>query len=401
MDLTFTDEQLAFRDEVRAFLDRNLTSELREAARATTTVFAEYDLGMAWHRLLDKKGWLAYRWPVEHGGTGWGPVEGYIYEKECALAGAPALSPLGLKLLGPVLHRFGTEEQQTRYLRKILSGEHYWCQGFSEPGAGSDLASLKTRAVRQGDHYVINGSKLWTTHAHFADHMFCLVRTDLESKAQRGISFMLIDMNQPGVEVKPILGLAGDHEVNAVFLDNVMVPACDLIGTEGQGWTIAKFLLENERGGSCYAPGLLADIARVRRRAESESTGNGEARVHNTMFAMKLARLELEAQALEVTEMRNLCELARGNTPNQTSLVKLIASSLRQEVDSLAMESFSYSGLQLSAVRLSTRSGDPETYCSGAAQVSVRAYLNSLACTIFGGTDEIQRTIIAKTILGL
>lgn len=402
MDLELSHEELMFRDEVRDFLDAHLSDRLRAGARATPTVFAEPDISMEWQRILHEKGWLAYHWPVEHGGTGWTPVQRYIFEKECALADAPGLPVLGLKLLGPVLYTFGTAEQKAQYLPRILSGEHYWCQGFSEPGAGSDLANLKTVAVREGDRYVINGGKIWTTHAQFADHMFCLVRTDTQAKPQRGISFILIDMNQPGVTVRPIIGIAGDHEVNEVFLDNAEAPIENLVGEEGQGWTIAKFLLENERGGACHAPRLLADLARLREQAQQEPSGNDGALLNDPLFATQLARVELAAQALEMTELRILAEIAQGRAPGpQTSLVKLVASDLRQALDALAMKSFGYAGLQLCTERPLYGNSCPEPVHSKAAQLAAPVYLNSRAWTIFGGTNEVQRGIIAKTVLGL
>jgi len=402
MDMDLSPAEFAFRDEVRAFLDTNLTDWLRAGARATPTVFAEPDIGREWQKTLFDKGWLAYHWPEEYGGTGWTPVQRYIFEKECALADAPGLPVLGLKLLAPVLHTFGTPAQKAHYLPRILSGEDYWCQGFSEPSSGSDLASLKTAARREGDRYVIDGGKIWTTHAHFADHMFCLARTDPTAKPQRGISFILIDMAQPGVTVRPIVGLAGDHEVNEVFLDAVDAPATDLVGEEGQGWTIAKFLLENERGGSCHAPALFADIGRLRRAAAGEPAGFNGTLIHDPLFATRLARIEIEVQALEMTELRILAEIARGRPPGpQTSLVKLAASSLRQEVDALAMRTYGYAGLQLSAERplYGNMSGEPVH--GKPAQVAAPAYLNSRAWTIFGGSNEIQRGIIARTVLGL
>lgn len=402
MDLELDPEELAFQQEVRTFLAEHLPQHLREGAEATPTVFAEPDIGREWQRILHRKGWLAYHWPVEHGGTGWTPTQRYIFEKECALASAPGLPVLGLKLLAPVLYTFGTPEQKARYLPRILSAEDYWCQGFSEPGAGSDLASLKTVAVRDGDRYVINGSKIWTTHAHFADHMFCLARTDTKVKPQRGISFLLIDMRQPGVSVRPIIGLAGDHEVNEVFLDNVEAPVADLVGEEGQGWTIAKFLLENERGGSCLAPALIAGLKRLRAEAGSQPAGYNGALIHDVSFASALARIELEAQALEVTELRILSEIAQGRKPGpQTSLIKMVASTLRQEVDALSMRLHGYAGLQLATTRPLYGNGSPEPIDSKAAQVAAPAYLNSRAWTIFGGSNEIQRTIIAKTVLEL
>lgn len=402
MDMSFTEDELRFRDEVRAFLDTHLSERLRAGARATPTVFAEPDIGREWQAILYRKGWVGYFWPAEFGGTNWTPMQRYIFEKECADAHAPELPGLSLKLVAPVLHHFGTPEQQAYYLPKILSGEHYWCQGFSEPGSGSDLASLKTRAVRDGDRWIVNGSKLWTTHAHFADHMFCLARTNPDVKAQAGISFLLIDMNQPGIEVRPIHGLAGDHEVNAVFLDDVVVPAADMVGEEGQGWTIAKFLLENERGGSCHAPALIADLERIRADAASAPADGGGVMLDDALFAAALCRAELEALALETTELRILAEIAEGKPPGpQTSLVKLVASNLKQEIGTLMMRLWGPAGLQLPIERPLYGDGAPAPILNAAAQIAAATYLNNRAWTIFGGSNEVQRTIIAKTVLGL
>lgn len=393
-------EHRPFRDMVREFLNTHLPQSLRAAARATPTVFAEPEIGREWQKILYDKGWLAYNWPREFGGTGWSPIERYIFEKECALADVPGLPVLGLKLLAPVLYTFGTARQQQHYLPKILSGEHYWCQGFSEVGAGSDLASLKTRAEKDGAHYLVNGSKIWTTHAQFADHMFCLVRTDNQVKAQRGISFLLVDMKQAGVRVRPITTLAGDHEVNQVFLDDVRVHEDDLVGTEGQGWSIAKFLLENERGGSCYAPKLLVDIARLRATALHEPSGHQTVVQDDPLFAAELARLELEAQALEMTELRILDQVGHDRRPGpQTSIVKLVASELRRHIDALSLKAFGYAGLQLETRRPLYGPHSPTPVFSKEAQVAAPRYLNSQAWSIFGGTNEIQRNIIAKTVL--
>ncbi len=392
----------SFRDSVREFLRTQLPERLREGSRSTPTVFAEPAIAREWQAILYAKGWLAYQWPREHGGTGWSPMQRYIFEKECALADAPGLPALGLKLLASVLYTYGTPAQQAHYLPRILSGEHYWCQGFSEPGAGSDLANLRTRATREGDHYRVNGSKLWTTHAHFADHIFCLVRTDSTVKPQQGITFLLVDMRQRGVRVRPILTLAGDHEVNEVFLDDVLVPVADRVGEEGQGWEIAKFLLENERGGSCHAPRLLADIARLRSEASRAPAGGGSSLLDDPLFMAEIGRLELEAQALEVTELRILEQLGEGKRPGpQTSIVKLVASDLRRAVDALAMNACGYLGLQLETRRPLYDADAPEVIDSKSAQVAAPRYLNSQAWAIFGGSNEIQRTIIAKTVLGL
>ena len=402
MDIAFTEAEQAFRESVRDFLAESLPEHLRVGSRATPAVFAEPDLGSEWQRILYQKGWLAYFWPVEFGGTGWTPVQRYIFEKECALAHAPHLPGLSLKLLGPVLHRFGTPEQQARYLPKILSGEDYWCQGFSEASAGSDLASLKTRATREGDTWVVNGSKLWTTHAHFANHMFCLARTDAAAKKQAGISFLLIDLHQPGVDVRPIIGLAGDHEVNAIFLDNVVVPANDMVGAPGEGWTIAKFLLENERGGSCNAPALLAALADIRDQATTVPADEGGTMADDPLFMARLARSEFEAQALETTELRILDEMAHGRPPGpQTSLVKLVTSNLKQAIGTLAMQLYGNAGLQLERARPLYGPNAPLPVLNRPAQLAAPTYLNNRAWTIFGGTNEVQRTIIVKTVLGL
>ncbi len=395
-------EHLEFRNDVRQFLHSRLSPTLRAASRATPTVFADPDIGRQWQRILYDQGWLAYHWPRQFGGTGWSHMQRYIFERECAWADAPGLPVLGLKLLASVLHAFGSPRQQQEYLPKILSGEHYWCQGFSESGAGSDLASLRTKAVRSGDHYVVNGTKLWTTHAQFADHMFCLARTDPAVQPQRGISFFLIDMQQPGVRVRPITTLAGDHEVNEVLLDSVRVPAEDLVGTEGQGWTIAKYLLENERAGSCFAPKLLADLWRLRGEAGRQPCSTGSSLLDDPLFAARLARLELEAQALEITELRILEQLGQGERPGpQSSIVKLVASELRRHIDSLNMSVFGYAGLQLERARPLYRPGVATPIGGPQAQVAAPRYLNSQAWSIFGGSNEVQRTVIAKSVLML
>ncbi|WP_298167326.1 acyl-CoA dehydrogenase family protein [Novosphingobium sp.] len=402
MDMDFAPEDLAFQKEVRAFLDDKLDARLREGAASTPSVFTEPDITREWQAILAEKGWLATSWPVEDGGPGWTPTQKYIFEKECAIAGAPSLPILGLRLVGPVICHFGTPEQKARFLPRIISGEDYWCQGYSEPGAGSDLAAVKTRAERVGDKYVVNGSKIWTTHAHHANWIFALVRTDPSVQKQRGISFLLIPMEQPGVSVSPIITMANDHEVNATFFDNAETPADNLIGEEGQGWTIAKFLLENERGGSCAAPALLAKLDRIERWAREEASGTNGSMIHDPNISQRLARLRLEAQAFEVTELRILAELAKGRPAGpQTSLVKLTSSNLRQAIDELAVDLFGYDGLQLPVTRPLYGNEAPEYVGSRAAQLSMPAYLNGRAYTIFGGSDEVQKTIIAKQVLGL
>jgi len=390
MHFTLSDAQLAFREEVRAFLDRSLTPAMRRGAALTSGVFAEPEVAQPWQAALEAQGWLVYFWPRAAGGPGWSAIERWIFETECARAGAPVLPGMGLKLVGPVLYTYGTPEQQAHFLPALRGGDHIWAQGFSEPGAGSDLAKLSTRALRDGDEYVVNGQKIWTTQAQFANWLFALVRTDAEVKAQRGISFLLIDMATPGVTVHPILSASGDHELNEVFLEDVRVPVANRVGDEGEGWSIAKFLLENERGGTGYAPQLLADLGRVEQAAPL--TGP---------LADRAVRLRLEAEALEMTELRTLLEIERGEPPAARSLaVKLIASEVRQGIEALAVDAFDMAGLTLPAERPfhaadAPAAGPPE------ARLAAARYLNARAWSIFGGTSEIQLNILARAAVGL
>lgn len=402
MDMTFSPEDLAFRDEVREFLAAKLPDRLRDGARRTPGVFVEPDIGMEWHRILNEQGWVAPHWPKEDGGTGWTPTQKFIFDKEIALAGAPALAILGLRLVGPVICAFGTPEQKARFLPKILSGEDYWCQGYSEPGSGSDLASLKTSAQLENGEYTVNGSKIWTTHAHHANWIFALVRTDPTVKKQAGITFLLMEMDQPGVEVTPIHSMSGDHEVNAVFFTDAKTGEENRIGEEGQGWAIAKFLLENERGGSCFAPRLIQSIDKLAALAEEQPSGVNGAMAHDARFRDRLARARLEAEALEFTELRILAELAKGRSPGpQTSLVKLLGSNIGQEIDTLRLELLGTDALQLPLERPLYGNEAPEPVGSEMAQTAMGRYLNNRAATIFGGSDEVQKNIIAKTVLGL
>lgn len=400
--MNFSAEDLAFRDAVRDFLAEKLNARLREGAASTPSVFTEPDITREWQSILYEKGWLASSWPVEDGGPGWTPMQKYLFEKECAIAGTPALPILGLRLVGPVICKFGTPAQKAYFLPRILSGEDYWCQGYSEPGSGSDLASLKTRAVRQGDKYIINGSKIWTTHAHHANWIFALVRTDADAKKQEGISFLLIPMDQPGISVTPIITMANEHEVNATFFDNAETGVENLIGAEGQGWTIAKYLLENERGGSCAAPSLLVSLDRLEALAKNLPSGVNGALIHDPVIAQRIAKLRLEAQAFETTELRILAELEKGRPAGpQTSLIKLISSNLRQSIQQLEVDLFGYDGLQLPVSRPLYGNEAPEPIGSREAQLAMPTYLNGRAYTIFGGSNEVQRTIIAKQVLGL
>lgn len=387
MDLALPPEQSAFREEVRGFLDTALTPAMRRGASLTSGVFAEPDIYRPWQAALEAKGWLTYFWPASAGGPGWGAVERWIFETECARAGAPILPGMGLKLVGPVLYTYGTPDQQARFLPALRSGEHIWAQGFSEPGSGSDLASLRTRAVRDGDDYVVTGQKIWTTQAQFANWLFALVRTDASVKPQAGISFLLIDMASPGVTVRPILSASGDHELNEVFLDDVRVPVANRIGAEGEGWGIAKFLLENERGGTGYAPQLLADLDRLVAAAAPMGAS----------LADRAVRLRLEAEALEITELRTLLEIEEGRAPAPRSLaVKLIASEIRQAIETLAVDAFGLAGLQLPAERPFHADDAPPLVGPPEAGLAAARYLNARAWSIFGGTSEIQLTLIAR-----
>ena len=395
MNLNFSDEELQFQGEVRQFLAENLPKHIIEGTANNGSVFVEKDIALQWQDILVKKGWAVPQWPVEHGGTDWTPTQKYIFSKECYHAGAPMLIPLGLLMLAPVIMAFGTDEQKAEYLPKILSGEHYWCQGYSEPGSGSDLASLKLKAESDGDHYIVNGSKIWTTHAHLADHIFCLVRTDNSGKPQAGISFLLIDMAAPGVVVEPIITMAGDHEVNQVFFDNVRVPMANRIGEENQGWSYAKYLLEFERGGGFNAHRIRHELDYLRGLIKDAKNCNAAFDWEGTM-ARKLARIEIDLKALEITELRILSSVSDGGNPGpESSIMKLSATRLEQEINELSVDVLGYNSFIMNPIA----GGNPvrADYVSSI----VPRYLNNRAASIFGGSQEIQRNIIAKMVLGL
>ena len=395
MNLDFTDEELAFQQDVRQFLAEHLPRDIVEDTARNSSVFVEKDLALRWQAILVDKGWAVPQWPAEHGGTEWTPAQQYIFSKECYLAGAPMLIPLGLLMLAPVIMAFGSEAQKQEYLPKILSGEHYWCQGYSEPGAGSDLASLKLRADADGDDYIVNGSKLWTTHAHHADHIFCLVRTDNTGRPQEGISFLLIAMDSPGVSVEPIITMAGDHEVNQVFFDNVRVPQGNRIGEENKGWRYAKYLLEFERGGGFSAPRVQHELERLQAMVDdardtfADFDGSGE-------IARRIARIEIDLKALEITELRILSAVSGGGNPGpESSILKLTTTRLEQAINELAVDVLGYRGFAMEPV------ADGIPYRADFTASVVPRYLNNRAASIFGGSQEVQRNIIAKLVLGL
>jgi len=395
MDIEFSPEDLAFRDEVRAFIKENYPTHLRE--KKSRQEMSKEDI-LAWHKVLHKKGWVAPHWPKEYGGTEWNVTQRYIWGEENARAETSPLLPFGLSMVGPVIFSYGNEEQKAKFLPRILSGEDWWCQGYSEPGSGSDLASLRTRAERDGDHYVINGSKTWTTLAQHADWMFCLVRTDTEVKPQEGISFILIDMKTPGITVRPIITIDGGHEVNEVFLEDVRVPAENLIGEENKGWTYAKFLLGNERSGIAGVARSKKAIERLKTIAGAE-TVDGEPLIKTDSFRRKIADLEIDLTSLEFTELRTLAQESKGQGPGpESSILKIKGTEIQQRITELTVEAVGNYAYPFAAPNGEGSNELPgPDYALGASQ----AYFNMRKTSIYGGSNEIQRNIIAKAVLGL
>jgi alkylation response protein AidB-like acyl-CoA dehydrogenase len=402
MDLNLSAEDQAFRDEVRRFLDENLSEDLREAGAKTGGVFADFAAGLRWHKVLAQRGWSAPSWPKEYGGTGWNATQRYIFARECTAVDAPRIFSMGLRMVGPVIMKFGTPEQKAKYLPRIVAGDITFCQGYSEPGSGSDLASLKTRAVRDGEDYVINGTKIWTTGAHVADHMFCLVRTATEGKSQDGISFVLLDsMQTPGLSVKPIVTLAGDHEVNQVFFDNVRTPVANRIGPENAGWTVAKYLLEFERGGDAYTPNLYARIEDVRRIARAEAADGSGRLIDERAFAERLAEAEIAVQALEMIELQVLSDLSKGRNPGAvSSQMKIRGSETLQALDHLGVEALAWYAAPFEPEARELGHNEP-TATPDYGITAMPLYLNNRASTIYAGSNEIQRNIVAKAVLVL
>jgi acyl-CoA dehydrogenase len=400
MNLDLSPDERTFRDEVRSFLDTHLPPDLREAGRRTTSVFTDKKWSIPWQKILHRQGWVAPSWPKEYGGTGWSDMQRYIWSAECARAGAPGLAPMGLRMVGPCIMRYGTPEQKAHYLPRILSGEDYWCQGYSEPGSGSDLASLQLRATSDGDDYVLNGSKIWTTHAQWANRMFCLVRTKFDGKPQAGITFLLLDMQSPGIKVRPIITLAGEHEVNQVFFDDVRVPKANRLGEENDGWTVAKYLLEFERGGGSGA-GLKISIGRIRELASKQLGDDGERLIDDEAFAAKLAAASVAVEAIEMTEHRVMSALSAGKPPGPaSSLLKMQGTEAMQRLDELAIETIGfYSAVDQPEARQPGSNIEPVGPADGV--LAMARYLNNRAGSIYGGSNEIQRDIMARLVLGL
>ncbi|WP_296680728.1 acyl-CoA dehydrogenase family protein [Novosphingobium sp.] len=397
MDLEFSPEEIAFRDEVRKFIADNYPAQLRgkqdEGDELTKEDF------LSWHRVLAKKGWVAPAWPVEYGGTGWTVTQRFIFSEETARADCIRLMPFGLTMVGPVIYTFGTPEQKAHFLPRILSGEDWWCQGYSEPGSGSDLASLRTKAVREGDHYVVNGQKTWTTMAQHADWGFFLVRTDPDAKMQEGISFLLIDMKSPGIEVRPIITLGGEHEVNEVFLDNVNVPVENRVFEENKGWTCAKFLLAHERVGIAGVASSKRGIEKIRQIAATEIDGD-KPLLANPFYRRKVAELEMDLTALEFTELRTLAGEAAGRGPGpESSVLKIKGSEIQQRLTELALEAAGHYGAPY--FRGFGEGDNEHPIGPDWAHRTAPGYYNMRKTTIYGGSNEIQRNIIAKMVLGL
>ena len=399
MELAYTPDEQKFREDVRSFIRDNLPKDVQDRVLNGRPMGREDFL--RWHRLLHQRGWVAPNWPVEHGGTGWTPVQRHIFEDEIAEAGAPPVIPFGVTMCGPVVIRFGDDWQKQYFLPRILSGEHVWCQGFSEPGSGSDLASLRTRAVREGDQYVVNGQKIWTTSAHFADWIFMLVRTDPQArKQQEGISFLLIDMKSPGITVRPIVTMDGGREVNEVFFDNVKVPAKNLVGEEHKGWTYAKFLLGNERTGIARVGASKRALRHLKDIAAQEQEG-GEPLLQNPRFRDKIAALEIELMALEITNLRMIAAMRGGKGPGpESSILKIKGSDIQQRLTELAMEAVGPYAMPFQREALA-EGWNEEPIGPAYAAVTAPHYFNYRKVSIYGGSNEIQRNVIAKMMLGL
>ena len=393
MDLNYSTEELAFRDEVRAWLRANLPDDLRQKMESYEDLSKD-DL-LRWHKILAKKGWVAPDWPEEWGGTGWNAVQRYIFEEECGFAASPPLVSFGLRMCAPVLLKFGTEAQKKRFLPRIYDGTDFWCQGYSEPGSGSDLASLKMRAARQNGHYVVTGQKTWTTLGHYADWIFCLVRTDPNTgKRQDGISFLLIDMRTPGITVRPIVLLDGSQEVNEVFFDDVKVPVENLVHEEGKGWTVAKYLLGYERMGTGRIGHSKRELARLKEVA-GDYMKDGRPLLEDPRFRDRLTRVEVELMALEITNLRFLDQMRRSGRPPgaDVSMLKIKGTEIQQAITELMMQA-------AGPLAQAFRPVDAMDFDHVTARLAPR-YCNMRKATIYAGSNEIQRNIIAKATLGL
>ncbi len=393
MDLNFTDDELAFRAEIRQWVAQNLPKDISH--KVHNALHLTRDDMQRWARILGKPGWHGYAWPKQFGGPGWNAVQRHLFEEECALAGSPRIVPFGPVMVAPVIMAFGSPEQQKRHLPGIMSGDVWWSQGYSEPGSGSDLASLKTRAERRGDYYLVNGQKTWTTLAQYGDWIFCLVRTSNEGKPQTGISFLLIDMKSPGVTVRPIQTVDGGYEVNEVWLDNVEVPADNLVGEENKGWTYAKFLLAHERTGIADVNRAKRELERLKRIARAEGLYDGDAR-----FRDQIALLEVDIVALEMLVLRVLSAEGSGKASlDVAGLLKIRGSEIQQRYSELMM--LAAGPFALPFVKEAMEAGWQGEQVGAAHCAPLAAtYFNMRKTTIYGGSNEVQRNIVAQTVLG-
>lgn len=400
MHVTFSAEELQFRDEVRAYFETEFPQDILDKQNKAIPLSRE-DV-VRWHKHIYEKGWAAPNWPTEYGGTGWTPVQKYIFADEQARANAPVFLTFGIGMVGPVIYTYGSEEQKQRFLPDILEFNTWWCQGYSESGAGSDLASLKTRADFNGDHYVVNGSKTWNTLGHFADWIFCLVRTNTDvARRQEGISFVLIDMKQPGVSLKPIVLLDGEPEVNEIFFDNVKVPVENLVGEEGKGWTYGKVLLQHERTASAHVARSKYNLRRLRKLI-AQSVDGGARLADDRIFMRKVAAAEVELKALEYTELRTLASIASGKAPGpESSILKIAGTELIQRIDSLYLEASGYYALPYVREQFVADYPAVDAVGEGTETMNALTYFNHRKHTIFAGSNEIQKNIIAKHVLGL
>ena len=391
MDIAFSPEELTFREEVRGFFDEQFDDELVSRLRGDNFKAAIVE----WQQRLYKKGWIAANWPVEHGGTGWTPTQKYIYETERSERGIPGVIPFGIGMVGPMIYQFGTTEQKEKFLPGILDSNTWWCQGYSEPGSGSDLASLKTKAELDGDHYVINGAKIWTSYAQYADWIFVLVRTSNEGKKQEGITFILVDMKTPGIKINPIISIDNEHSLNEVEFSDVRVPVENVVGEVNKGWTVAKALLAHERTGIADVAQSKRNIRLIKEAAAAEING-GKRLMDDAGFQAKVADLEIELMALEFTELRTLAAMAAGGFPGpESSLLKIKGTELQQATKELRMETAAYYQGVL------PNDMDPEVLGHSWTHEAFRNYMYGRAATIYGGSNEVQKNIIAKYVLGL
>ena len=397
MDLKFSAEEDAFRDEVKAFLKEKLTKRLSDKVKAGQRLTKEdYE---EWHAVLNQRGWLAPSWPEEYGGTSWSAIDKHIVEEEFALAGAPRTVPFGVNMLAPVLLKFGSDAQKAHYLPRILDGTDWWCQGYSEPGAGSDLASLKTKAERDGDHYIVNGQKTWTTLGQYADWIFCLVRTSGEGKKQEGISFLLIDMKSEGISVRPIVLLEGEPEVNEVFFANVKVPLGNLVGEENKGWTYAKYLLTHERTGIAGVGFATAGLEKLKSIARQQMK-RGKPLIEDPLFSARIAEAEIDLDAMRTTNLRVLADATGGAAGGlESSMLKVKGTVLRQNLNALTRQALGPYALPFVSEALEEGYNEPPIGPDYAAPIT-KQYFNNRKTSIYGGSNEVQKSIIAKLSLG-